>query len=88
MKKMMWGPILDFCNESYLIITISIFINMVFWRDHNKSGKMFNLVVTTCLALAIVVGYPLFCLVFFLRKYESLRLKEYREKFGNIYENF
>jgi hypothetical protein len=33
MKKMMWAPILDLFNESYLSMSISIFINLYFWGD-------------------------------------------------------
>ena len=72
MKKIMWAPIFDFCNESYLIITISIFINLFFWQDQDNIGKRFNITIATSLTFATVIGYPLFCLVFLQRNYEKL----------------
>ena len=88
MKKMMWEPIYDFCNESYLIITISVFVNLVFWRDQENIGKRFNLSMATTFTGMIVISFPIFCLVFLIRQYDSLNLDRYREKFGSIYEKF
>ena len=88
MKKIMWEPIYDFFNESYLIVTISIFINLYFWTDQENAGKKLNLSVSNIFICLMVLGYPIFCLVFFVREYENLKLDNYREKFGSIYENF
>ena len=88
MKKIMWEPIYDFFNESYLIVTISIFINLYFWTDQENAGKKMNLSVSNIFIFLTVLGYPIFCLVFLVREYENLKLDNYREKFGSIYENF
>jgi hypothetical protein len=88
MKKIMWEPIYDFCNESYLIVTISIFINLYFWTDQGNTGKKFNLSISNIFIFLMVLGYPIFCLVFLVREYENLKLEKYREKFGSFYENF
>ena len=88
MKKIMWEPIYDFCNESYLIMTISIFINLYFWTDQGNAGKKFNISVSNTFIFLITLGYPIFCLVFLVREYENLELDKYREKYGSIYENF
>ena len=88
MKKIMWEPIYDFFNESYLIVTISIFINLYFWTDQENAGKKLNLSVSNIFIFLTVLAYPIFCLVFLVREYENLKLDNYREKFGSIYENF
>ena len=67
MKKMMWEPIYDFCNESYLIVTISIFINLYFWTDQENTGKKLNLSLSNIFIFLTVLGYPIFCLVFLVR---------------------
>ena len=67
MKKIMWEPIYDFFNESYLIVTISIFINLYFWTDQEIAGKKFNLSLSNIFIFLTVLGYPIFCLVFLVR---------------------
>lgn len=88
MKKMMWAPILDLFNESYLGMAISIFINLYFWKDQDNIGKKFNLALSNTFIFCMVLTYPVFCLVFLVREYENLKKDWYCEKFGSMYENF
>lgn len=67
MKKMMWIPLYDFVNENYLGMTISVFVNIVFWEDQDNFGKKLNLSLATSFIFCIVMAFPIFCLVFLVR---------------------
>ena len=84
-KTMLWEPVLRFFNESYLILSISVFINLAFFDFDMTKGETFSYILALVLLLGVVIGYPLFNLLFPLLNYEKLKYDNMRERFGSIY---
>ena len=83
---MIWDATISFFNESYIIFAISSFVNLTppfCWNNKGK-GQIASLILAT-LSLLIVLGYPIYVLVFFMKKFKRLPEKEFREKFGSMY---
>ena len=84
---LIWNGTLGIFNESYLVICISCFVNIVFAKQADKFGEYFSL-GNTFFLLFVVLGYPILILVVLLKNQPKLQYMEYRNRFGDFYLHF
>ena len=86
-KLFIWDGVLAIINENYMLILISVAVNFTFYSNHNTKGKILSL-STAGLFVIIIIGYPLFVLIFLLKRYDRLSSYIYRVKLGTLYDKF
>ena len=59
---LIWHGTLGLFNESYIVICISCFVNIMLAKQASKFGEYFSL-ANAFLLLVVIVGYPLVILI-------------------------
>ena len=85
--SLIWHGTLQIFNESYIVICISCFVNIMLAKQASKFGEYFSL-ANAFLLLVVVVGYPLVILIVLVKNQPNLHLPKYRTWFGDFYLNF
>lgn len=81
---LIWNTILSFLSESYLLVVISTITNLRIFK-FTSAGTGFSLILAI-LAVISTIGFPIFVLCFLLKNSRKLNWKNYRDKFGTLYE--
>lgn len=77
---MFFNSILRFIEETYLITTLCSFINLRRVLDQKVAIDL-NYVIS-CVALLIIIGYPLFICALFKLKHETLIGDKFKQRAG------
>jgi hypothetical protein len=88
-ESQFWTTPLDVIMGSYIEIVFACCINYLMFTTQGDTHNYGVLINNICMVLAtiLLIVYP-FWLYFFLKKnYYSLQFKEYKDKYGNCYEN-
>ena len=85
--KLIWHGALGLLNESYLIICISCFVNLISTKKASKFGEYFS-ITNAFLFLVVVLGYPILILIILVKNQPKLHLKQFRDRFGDFYLHF
>lgn len=83
-EDLVWGGFIDYFNESYLVICLSCMIAYSDWTIKNFGEGLDQAI--TCAFAILIIGVPLFKLIFLHRKQNSLCNSEIKSKFGALYE--
>ena len=81
---LIWNTVLSFLTESYMLIVISTIINLRNFK-FTSPGTGFSLILAM-LSVILIIGFPIFVLSFLLKNNRKLNWKNYRDKFGTLYE--
>ena len=84
--QLFWSTALRFVFESYLELVICVTIGMlnISWESENFSTQYCT--IFTVVFMIIVVLMPLFTLVFYYWKIDSLEEEEFKKKYGTLYD--
>ena len=84
-ERLAWGWILSFFSESFLVISISTFSNFNRFQFHGK-GESLSGVLAVLFGVLVLVGYPLFQLLFLRRNKHRLNEPEFCRKYSTIWD--
>ena len=85
-KKLFWSAALRFIFEAYLELVICVTIGLINigWASENFSIQYCS-VFTVCFAL-VVIFMPLYTLLFYYYKIDSVQEHEFQTKYGALYD--
>ena len=86
-RRFIWDGIISIFNENYILIVISCFINLIFYKNVYDKGEVFSFSVAFAF-LIVVIAYPIFVIVLLNKKYRSLGKYNMRVKYGSLYLGF
>jgi hypothetical protein len=53
-------------HESYIVICLGCFVNLMSWKETSKPGEYFSL-VNALIFLMVVLGYPILILIILVK---------------------
>jgi len=83
-KGLIWNTIISFLTETYILIAISSITNFHIFK-FTSLGNVLSLNFAM-VGTMVLIGFPIFVLVFLQRKGNKLHLPKYRERYGKLYE--
>ena len=84
--QLFWSTALRFVFESYLELVICVTIGMlnISWESENFSTQY--CAIFTVIFMIVVFFMPLFTLIFYYWKIDSLEEEEFKRKYGTLYD--
>ena len=84
--QLFWSTALRFVFESYLELVICVTIGMlnISWESDNFSTQYCT--IFTVIFMIVVFFMPLFTLIFYYWKIDSLEEEEFKIKYGTLYD--
>ena len=71
-KGLIWNAVFEFIQDCYLVMAVSCFANLTNFT-FESFGKSVSAILTI-LAIVILIGYPIFSLIFLVKFEKQLKL--------------
>ena len=85
-KKLMWNFVIRLILEGALETAFCCYINIKYGKfDRKIFGSVFSFLSSIVLGLLLIL-FPVFILVFYLRNFDRLGDQEFLHKYGGVYE--
>ena len=85
-EGLFWSVPLRFMFEAYLELSICVSIGLLNLQWDNKNFSIQYNAIFTIVFVILVILMPLFTLVFYYYKIDSVEDEEFKTKYGTLYE--